>query len=163
MGPLIEPGKGFRDLKADWKCSSRSIFAALTSLVFVLSGAIPMLASVANSAGLTSRQAASFVMCSMAVGGIISIIASLYYRTPFYFAASLTAIVVLAPMFEEFSIAEMVGGFIIAGVTLFAIGATGLMGWIGEHLPLPVVLGMVAGVFMSYGLDKVSSIIKDPL
>ncbi|MFR4797643.1 MAG: hypothetical protein ACLT9U_02280, partial [Lentihominibacter sp.] len=93
MGPLIEPGKGFRDLKADWKCSSRSIFAALTSLVFVLSGAIPMLASVANSAGLTSRQAASFVMCSMAVGGIISIIASLYYRTPFYFAASLTAIV----------------------------------------------------------------------
>ena len=163
MGPLIEPGKGFRDLKADWKCSSRSIFAALTSLVFVLSGAIPMLASVANSAGLTSRQAASFVMCSMAVGGIISIIASLYYRTPFYFAASLTAIVVLAPMFEEFSIAEMVGGFIIAGVALFAIGATGLMGWMGEHLPLPVVLGMVAGVFMSYGLDIVSSIIKDPL
>lgn len=163
MGPLIEPGKGFKDMKSDWKCTSHSIFAALTALVFVLSGAIPMLASVANSAGLTSTQAASFVMCSMAVGGIISIVASLYYRTPFYFAASLTAIVVLAPMFEQFTIAEMVGGFIIAGAAIFIIGAAGLMGWIGKHLPLPVVLGMVAGVFMSYGLDIVSSIMKDPL
>lgn len=163
MRPLIEPGKGFRDLKEDWKCSSRSMFAALTAMVFVVSGAIPMLASVADSAGMSSEQATSFVMCSMLVGAVISIIVSLYYRTPFYFAASLTAIVVLKPMFQQFSLPEMAGGFVVAGAAVFLIGYTGLMGWIGDHLPLPVVLGMVAGVFMSYGLDIVSSITSDPL
>lgn len=163
MGPLIEPGKGFKNLKKDWKCTSRSIFAALTAIVFVLSGAIPMLASVADSAGMTSKQAASFVMCSMAVGGVISIAASLYYRTPFYFAASLTAIAVLKPMFGQFTLEQMVGGFIAAGAAVFLIGYTGLMGWVGKHLPLPVVLGMVAGVFMSYGLDIVESITSDPV
>ncbi len=163
MRPLIEPGKGFKDLKKDWKCSSHSLFAALTAMVFVISGAIPMLASVADSAGMSSKQATSFVMCSMLVGAVISIVASLYYRTPFYFAASLTAIVVLKPMFQQFSLAEMVGGFVVAGVAVFLIGYTGLMGWIGDHLPLPVVLGMVAGVFMSYGLDIISSITSDPL
>ena len=163
MRPLIEPGKGFKDLKKDWKCSSHSLFAALTAMVFVISGAIPMLASVADSAGMSSGQATSFVMCSMLVGAVISIAASLYYRTPFYFAASLTAIVVLKPMFQQFSLAEMVGGFVIAGIAVFIIGYTGLMGWIGDHLPLPVVLGMVAGVFMSYGLDIISSITSDPL
>lgn len=163
MRPLIEPGKGFKDLKKDWKCSSHSLFAALTAMVFVISGAIPMLASVADSAGMSSKQATSFVMCSMLVGAVISIAASLYYRTPFYFAASLTAIVVLKPMFQQFSLAEMVGGFVIAGIAVFIIGYTGLMGWIGDHLPLPVVLGMVAGVFMSYGLDIISSITSDPL
>lgn len=163
MRPLIEPGKGFKDLKKDWKCSSHSLFAALTAMVFVISGAIPMLASVADSAGMSSKQATSFVMCSMLVGAVISIVASLYYRTPFYFAASLTAIVVLKPMFQQFSLAEMVGGFVIAGIAVFIIGYTGLMGWIGDHLPLPVVLGMVAGVFMSYGLDIISSITSDPL
>lgn len=163
MRPLIEPGKGFRDLKEDWKCSSRSMFAALTAMVFVVSGAIPMLASVADSAGMSSEQATSFVMCSMLVGAVISVIVSLYYRTPFYFAASLTAIVVLKPMFQQFSLPEMAGGFVVAGIAVFLIGYTGLMGWIGDHLPLPVVLGMVAGVFMSYGLDIVSSITSDPL
>lgn len=163
MRPLIEPGKGWKGLKADWKCSSSSIFAALTAIVFVLSGAVPMLASVARSVGMTSEQAASFVMCSMAVGGIISIAVSLYYRTPFYFAASLTAIAVLVPMFEQFTLQEMAGGFLIAGVVTFLIGYTGLMGWLGKHLPLPVVLGMVAGVFMSYGLDIIASITEDPL
>ena len=38
----LEPGKGFQGLKKDWKCTSRSLFSALTSIVFVLSGAIPM-------------------------------------------------------------------------------------------------------------------------
>lgn len=163
MRPLIEKGRGFKDLKKDWKCSASSVFTALTAMVFVMSGAIPMLASVANDAGLGSGQAASFVMCSMAVGGVISIIASIYYRTPFYFAASLTAVVVLKPMFEEFTPGQMVGGFIVAGAAVFIIGYTGLMGWIGKHLPIPVVLGMVAGVFMSYGLDIIASITADPL
>lgn len=163
MGPLIEPGKGFKDLRKDWKWSSMSIFAALTAMVFVLSGAIPMLASVANSVGMTSKEASSFVMCSMAIGGIISIFASIYYRTPFYFAASLTAVAVLKPMFEQFSLPQIVGGFIIAGAAVFLIGYTGLMGWIGRHLPLPVVLGMVAGVFMSYGLDIISSMVEEPV
>lgn len=163
MRPLIEPGKGFKDLKADWRFSSRSVFTALTSMVFILSGAVPMLASVANRAGLTPHQASSFVMCSLMVGCVVSIITSLYYRTPFFFAASLTAIAVLNPMFEQFTLGEMVGGFLVAGVAVFIIGYTGLMGWIGKHLPLPVVLGMVAGVFMSYGLDIVSSITSDTL
>lgn len=163
MRRLIEPGNGFKDLRRDLKFESRNLFAALTSLVFVLAGAIPMLSSVAASAGMSSPQAASFVMCSMAVGGLISIFASIYYRTPFYFAASLTAIVVLKPMFAQFSLAEMVGGFIVAGAAVFLIGYTGLIGWISRYLPLPVILGMVAGVFMSYGLDIIKSIAADPL
>lgn len=161
MGPLIEKGRGFIGLKEEWKVSSRSVFTALTAMVFVVSGAIPMLASVASGSGMTSKQAVSFVMCSMMAGALISIFASLYYRTPFYFAASLTAIVVLTPMFERFSPAQMVGGFIIAGLAVFIIGYTGIMGWIGKHLPLPIVLGMVAGVFMGYGLDIISSITDD--
>ena len=163
MRPLIEPGIGFKDVKKDFSCSSRNIFAALTSLVFVLAGAIPMLSKVAVSAGMTAVQAASFVMCSMAVGGVISIFASIYYRTPFYFAGSLTAIVVLIPMFEQFTLAEMVGGFLIAGAAVFLIGCTGLIGWISRYLPLPVILAMVAGVFMSYGLDIIHSISGNPL
>lgn len=163
MRRLIEPGDGFKTLKQDFKCEGRNIFAALTSMVFVLAGAIPMLSSVAASAGMTSPQAASFVMCSMAIGALISIFASIYYRTPFYFAGSLTAIVVLKPMFAQFTLPEMVGGFVVAGAALFLIGYTGLIGWISRYLPLPVILGMVAGVFMSYGLDIVKSIAADPL
>lgn len=159
----LEPGKGFQGLKKDWKCTSRSLFSALTSIVFVLSGAIPMLSSAASSAGLSSKQAASFVMCGIAIGALISIAASLYYRMPFFFASSLTGIAVLTPMFDKFSIAEMTGGFIIAGIAVAVIGISGITGWIAKYLPLPVVLGMVAGVFMSYGLNIISSITSDPL
>lgn len=161
--PLMENGPGFKNLKNDWKCSGNSIFTAITAMVFVIAGAIPMLASVADSAKMQPREAASFVMCSLAIGCIISVIVSIYYRTPVFFAASLTAIVVLKPMFQQFSIPEMVGGFIVAGAAVFVIGYTGLIGWIGKYLPLPVVLGMVAGVFMSYGLDIVNSIVSDPV
>ena len=68
MRPLIEPGSGFKSLKEDWRCESQAVFSALTAVVFVLSGAIPMLASVANNAGMTPKQAVSFVMCSMLIG-----------------------------------------------------------------------------------------------
>lgn len=163
MHRLIEPGKGFKGLKDEWKVTSGSVFAALTSMVFVMSGAVPMLASVTNGLGMTHQQATSFVMCSLAAGAIVSIITSLYYRTPFFYAASLTAIAVLKPMFEQFTPGEMVFGFAVAGAAVFIIGYTGLMGWIGKHLPLPIVLGMVAGVFMGYGMDIISSITADPL
>lgn len=163
MRPLLEPGKGFKEIKEDWKVTGSSVFTVLTAVVFIIAGAIPMLASVAESAGMSSRQAVSFVMCSTIAGCVISIIVSIYYRTPIFFAASLTAVVVLIPMFDRFTLGEMVGGFIIAGIAVFLIGYTGLMGWIGKHLPLPIVLGMVAGVFMSYGLGIVSSVTTDPV
>jgi benzoate membrane transport protein len=47
----------------------------------------------------------------------------------------------------------VVGAYLVTGALLVALGLTGVVGRIMAAIPMPVVMGMVAGVFMQFGID----------
>jgi benzoate membrane transport protein len=59
------------------------------------------------------------------------------------------------------SYAEVIGAFIATGVLMLALGLSGWVRRAMEAVPMPIVMGMVAGVFLRFGLDLVFAIRDD--
>lgn len=50
---------------------------------------------------------------------------------------------------------EIVGAYLATGALMLALGVSGLFGRLMRRLPMPIVMGMVAGVFLKFGTDLV--------
>jgi benzoate membrane transport protein len=87
---------------------------------------------------------------------------SLIYRQPLGFACSIPGTVLLGPSLQHLSFPEVVGAFFSARVLILALGATGAVRPIMAVIPVPIVMAMVAAVFLRFGTDIVSSTRTDP-
>jgi benzoate membrane transport protein len=76
---------------------------------------------------------------------------------------SLPALLIMAPMLSKYSLGEMVGGYLLAALVIFMFGAFGIIGKIGKALPIPIIMGMIAGVFMSYALQMIDGVRNQPI
>lgn len=150
-------------LKKEKQLSSDSISTILTTFIFAIAGAVPIFIAMGVSAGLEIRHIASIIMCGMFTSGLLSIYLSKCFKMPVYAAPSITAVAVVGPLFQLFSLQEMVFGYLSAGVILAVLGAFRLIGKVIKYVPLPIVLAMVAGVYMSYGLNLIAGIKEMPL
>lgn len=160
---LIEPGPGIKKGLRDFRLNAANITAFVTAIVFTLSGAIVLFANVSAGAGLSDRQAASWLMSGFVLGPAVSVFLCLYYKQPIIMAPSLPALLVMGPMFKLFSANEMIAGYLLAGLILLLLGAFGIVGRLGKLLPIPIIMGMIAGVFMSYGFQMVDAVKTQPL
>ena len=56
----------------------------------------------------------------------------------------------------------MLGGYYVTALLMLVLG---LSGWVRRAMaavPMPIVMGMVAGVFLRFGLDLVRALHADP-
>lgn len=145
------------------RLDSNSISTILTATIFAIAGAVPLFTAMGISAGLSAKEIGSSIMCGIFVSGLLSIYLSNRFKMPIYAAPSITAIAVISPLLKEFSLPEMVMGYLAAGAVLGLLGLFKLMEPLVKYIPIPIVLAMVAGVYMSYGLNLISGIKSLPL
>lgn len=131
-------------------------------LVFTASGPIAVTLAVGAAGGLTQGQLASWVFGILFSGGAATLIMSLLYRQPLGFAWSIPGTVLLGPSLQHLSFAEVVGAFFTSGVLILALGATGVIRRIMAMVPMPIVMAMVAAVFLRFGTDIVASTQANP-
>ncbi|MDH3691857.1 MAG: benzoate/H(+) symporter BenE family transporter, partial [Gammaproteobacteria bacterium] len=65
--------------------------------------------------------------------------------------------VMLASAFDHLSFEEIVGAFLVTGVLMTAIGFSGWVRRAMELTPMPIVMGMVAGVFLTFGIGLIQA------
>jgi benzoate membrane transport protein len=131
-------------------------------LVFTASGPVAVTLAVGTAGGLNQDQLASWVFGILFSGGAATLIMSLLYRQPLGFAWSIPGTVLLGPSLQHLSFAEVVGTFFTAGLLILALGATGMVRRIMAMIPMPLVMAMVAAVFLRFGTDIVSSSQANP-
>ena len=61
----------------------------------------------------------------------------------------------VGPALTHLSFPEVIGAFLATGLLMIVLGLTGWVRRAMEAIPMPIVMGMVAGVFLSFGLDWV--------
>lgn len=159
----MERGPGFREGFRDFRLNASNISSGITGMVFSISGIVVIFSNIATQAGLTQTQIISWMFTAFLLGGLLSIGFSLYYKMPLVFTNSLPGMMLTGALYSMFGMNEMVGGLIMAGALVFLVGISGLMDVIKRILPIPIVMGMVAGVFLSYGVKMVGAIQADPL
>ncbi|TQS88929.1 benzoate transporter [Arthrobacter sp. TS-15] len=157
--PDVRPA-GLRDFLRD--IGPHYVSNGIVGLVFSASGPIAVTLTVGSVGGLTQAQLASWVFAIFLSAGAATLVTSLLYRQPLGFAWSIPGTVLLGPSLQHLSFPEVVGAFFSAGVLILALGATGVVRRIMAAIPLPIVMAMVAAVFLRFGTDIISSSQADP-
>ncbi|MBX7446054.1 MULTISPECIES: benzoate/H(+) symporter BenE family transporter [unclassified Arthrobacter] len=131
-------------------------------LIFAASGPIAVTLAVGTAGGLTQDQLSSWVFGILFSGGAATLLMSLIYRQPLGFAWSIPGTVLLGPSLQHLAFAEVVGAFFTSGVLILALGATGVVRRAMSLVPMPIVMAMVAAVFLKFGTDIVAATQDNP-
>ncbi|GAB3680274.1 hypothetical protein GCM10027597_24370 [Saccharopolyspora tripterygii] len=149
--PATRPRQVLRDL------SGSSAAGGIVGLVFSASGPIAVILSAGTHGGLSPGQLASWVFGVFFLNGILTAIASWVYRQPLAFFWTIPGTVVVGSSLNHLPWPEVLGAFVVTALLILVIGLTGWVRTIMSALPMPIVMAMVAGVFLQFGLDLVTA------
>ncbi|OAT86384.1 benzoate/H(+) symporter BenE family transporter [Desulfotomaculum copahuensis] len=161
---IFEPAQGKINLKeVIGHLNAATIGTGIVAWLFGVTGPALIILSAAKQAHLTLAMTISWLFIIYLVGGLISIFFALYYRQPVAAAWTIPGAVLVGSALTHISFNQAVGAYIITGLLVFLLGVSGIVKKAMRWLPVPVMLGMVAGVLMPLGVNVISSIPKLPL
>ncbi|MEC7191079.1 MAG: benzoate/H(+) symporter BenE family transporter, partial [Pseudomonadota bacterium] len=134
---------------------------AFVALLFAASAPVAIILSAGSRGGLNEVDLASWIFAAFAVNGAITIGMSVAYRQPLAFFWTIPGTVLVGAGLQTLTISEVIGAYLLTGLMLLLLG---VMGWIQlamQRLPMPIVMGMVAGVFVEFGLDWIRAFETD--
>lgn len=152
---------GVRDLLRD--IAPQYVSNGVIGLIFSASGPIAVTLAVGAAGGLSQAELASWVFAIFLSAGLATVVMSLLYRQPLGFAWCIPGTVLLGPSLQHLSFPEVVGTFFVSGLLILALGSTGLVRRIMAAIPMPIVMAMVAAVFLRFGTDIVASSQANPI
>src|SRR5436309_3551522 len=153
------PPPGWRQLLADFGPT----YAAngFIGFVFAATAPVAIILSVGTRGGLSESELASWIFGVFFVNGLITILFCWLYRQPLAFFWTIPGTVLVGQSLTHLSFHQVVGAYYVTSVLMLVLGATGWVKRAMELVPLPIVMGMVAGVFLRFGLDLVHAVFAD--
>ena len=128
---------------------------ALVAFIFAATGPVAIILAVGTRGGLGPSDLSSWLFGAFFVNGLISIFFCWFYRQPLVLFWSIPGTVLVGPALGHLTFPEVIGAFLATGVLMLALGLSGWVRRSMEAVPMPVVMGMVSGVFLRFGLDLV--------
>jgi benzoate membrane transport protein len=147
--PLPSPGRALADFGGPYAVS------ALVAFLFAASGPVAIILSVGARGGLSESDLASWIFAAFFLNSLISLAFTLLYRQPLVFLWSIPGAVLVGPALGHLSFPEVIGAFVVTGILMLALGLSGWVRRAMQAIPMPIVMAMVAGVFLRFGVDLV--------
>jgi benzoate membrane transport protein len=153
LEPIARPLPGARRLLADFG----GIYAgnAVVAFLFAASGPVAIILAIGARGGLAESDIASWIFGAFFLNGLLSIAFSIVYRQPLVFFWTIPGAVLLGPALAHLTWPQVIGAFHATGLLMLLLG---LSGWVRRAMaavPMPIVMAMVAGVFLRFGIDLV--------
>ncbi|MGI9316675.1 MAG: benzoate/H(+) symporter BenE family transporter [bacterium] len=136
---------------------SDSIFVVngITAFLFSCTGPVAIILAVAGATGLGDQHVASWLFGGFAITGLFTIFFSYRHRQPIAFAWTIPGTVLLLSALDHLSYEQAVGSYMMTALLVLIVGITGLAKRIVDLIPKEVVMAMVAGVFLEFGLKLI--------
>jgi benzoate membrane transport protein len=150
--PLPSPGCIIRDFGPTYGANG------LIGFIFAASGPVAIILTMGGRGGLDETQLASWIFGAFFINSLLSIAFCVLYRKPLVFFWTIPGTVLVGAALTHLSFPEIVGAFVATGVLMLLLG---LSGWVRRAMnlvPMPIVMAMVAGVFLQFGLDLVFAV-----
>jgi benzoate membrane transport protein len=153
------PPPGWRQVLEDFGPT----YAANGFIGWVFSATAPLaiILAVGTRGGLSEAELASWIFGVFFINGLITILFCWLYRQPLAFFWTIPGTVLVGPALAHLSFAEVIGAYYATGLLILVIGASGWVRRAMQLVPMPIVMGMVAGVFLRFGLDLVRALHAD--
>jgi benzoate membrane transport protein len=127
----------------------------IVGFIFAASAPVAIILAVGTRGGLTPADLSSWIFGSFFLNGLLSIAFCWRYRQPLVFFWTIPGTVLVGPALGHLTFPEVIGAFVATGVLMLALGLSGWVRRAMEIVPMPIVMGMVAGVFLRFGLELV--------
>ncbi len=131
------------------------------AFLFSATGPLAIILSVGTHGGLTSAELSSFVFGVFFINGLITLAMSWAYRQPLALFWTIPGTVLMGPALQHLSLPEVVGAFYATSLLVLVLGLSGLARRVLEILPTPIVMSMVAGIFLQFGTGVVRAVHGD--
>jgi len=161
--PLIErpprPLPGLRRLGED----AGGLYAAngLIGLIFAATGPVAVILAVGAKGGLSESELASWLFGAFFLNGILTVVACWLYRQPLAFFWTIPGTVLVGPALGHLSWPQVISAFFATGLLILVLGLTGWVRRAMAIIPMPIVMAMVAGVFLRFGVGLVKAVHDD--
>ena len=96
-----------------------------------------------------------WVISYLMINGFFGLFMPAYYRLPLPMANSIPGALMFAAVIPVIGLEAALGASLIAGAITLVAGVTGVMGIVMRLIPMPIVMGMVGGMLLSFGLNMV--------
>jgi benzoate membrane transport protein len=153
--PVVRPLPPLRDVLR--RAFGHNLANGFSAFLFAASGPGAMILAVGTAARLPADYIATWLFAGYALSGMITVVVCILYRQPLAFGYSMPAVVIVGPALAKYPMPELVGAYIATGVLILVLAATGLIRRATAALPEPIVMAMVAGVFLPFGLRLVGA------
>jgi benzoate membrane transport protein len=129
--------------------------------VFSATAPLAIILAVGTRGGLSEAELASWIFGVFFINGWITILFCWMYRQPLAFFWTIPGTVLVGPALAHLSFPEVIGAYYVTGLLMLVLGASGWVRRVMQLMPMPIVMGMVAGVFLRFGLDLVRALHAD--
>ena len=157
--PFARPLPTPRDIARD--IAPTYVANGLIGFVFSATGPVAVVLAVGSRGGLSQAELASWIFGAFFINGLLTLLASWLFRMPLVFFWTIPGTVLVGPALTHLRFAEVVGAFLATGVLMLLLGASGLVRRAMNVVPMPIVMAMVAGVFLRFGTDLVRALHAD--
>ncbi|SMG28862.1 benzoate membrane transport protein [Corynebacterium pollutisoli] len=154
------PRPSLREILRD--AGPQEVGNGLVALIFSASGPIAVILAAAAAGNLSPDETSSWIFGAFLGNGLLTLFLTWLYRYPQAYFWTIPGTVLAGDALTHLSFAEVVGAYVATGVLVFLLGWTGLIGRIMAALPPTIVMAMVAGIFLRFGLELVTAVTGDP-
>ncbi len=137
--------------------------AGLVAVLIAYTGPLVLVFQAAQHAGLDRAALASWIGALTVGSGLATLPLCLWYRQPIVVAWSVAGSALLVGGLVHYTLAEAVGAYLVAGLAATLLGWSGLFRRLLALVPGPVVLGMLAGVLLRFGIGLFAALPQRPL
>jgi benzoate membrane transport protein len=129
--------------------------------LFAVTGPVAIILAVGSNGGLSETEIASWIFGVFFFNGLITLLFSWLYRQPLVFFWTIPGTVLVGQSLTHLTFPQVVGAFYATGLLMLVLGASGWVKRAMQLVPMPIVMGMVAGVFLRFGLELVHAAFDD--
>lgn len=129
--------------------------------LFAATAPVAIILAVGTNAKLSEGEIASWIFGVFFINGIITILFCWLYQQPLAFFWTIPGTVLVGPSLAHLTFPEVIGAYYVTGALMLMLGATGWVKRAMQLAPMPIVMGMVAGVFLRFGLGLVQAVHTD--
>jgi benzoate membrane transport protein len=127
-----------------------AVSAGVTAFLLYAFVMLPLQVTAARHLGLSDAESGRWILVVWAGGALTTIALSLWHRQPLAITWSVLGLVYLASFGQRFTLPELVGANLVAGVLMLGLALLGAGERVMRLIPVPVVVGMFAGSVLEY-------------
>ncbi len=131
---------------------------AVIAFLFAITGPVAIVLTIQQQGRLNEADVASWLFGAFTLNGVVSLIFCMVYRQPLVFLWTMPGAVLVGQALDHFTFAQIIGAYYATSLLMLVLGLSGLMRTCMSRIPMPIIMAMVAGVFLQFGLNVIFAI-----